>query len=217
MSILFEDRGAYRIAEEKARKVVSELLPEVVAAERKIKYDSEAGKFIFAFFDREIFVTYPEGAVLMSGGKRVSGAVAVVALHYLMYSGEPVEGHGWLPYRDMPGARHFSTAFESMAESRLSAYFGNKPERFVRSAVALGGVGEDVGDASFVVPALPRVPLLIAMWFATDEFPAAAKIYYKPNASYYLHSEDLAVIGVLAVDRLIEIDGEIGGGFPSTE
>jgi len=210
VSILFEDRRAYQIAEEKARKVISKLTPEIVAAERKVEYDAEERKFSLRLFDQEIRITYPDGVVLAESGSRVSGAVAVVALHYLFYSGEPVAGHGWLPYREMPGARHFCRAYEQMAETRLSAYFGNKPERFAVCAGALGGEREDIGESSFLIYALPRIPLLIAMWFATDEFASEAKIYYQPNASYYLHTEDLAVIGVLAVDRLIRMDETLG-------
>ncbi len=217
MSILFEQRDAYRIAEEKARKAIAELSPEVIAAERKVLYDSGAGRFVFMFFDREVFITYPEGIVLMAQGSRVSGSVAVVALHYLVYTGEPVKGEGWLPYLDMPGARHFCAALESRTESRLSEYFGESPERFSSAARALDGNEGDVGDASYVIYALPRIPLLVGMWFAIDEFPGAAKIYYQPNAPYYLHSEDLAVIGVLAVDRLIRIDSKLSGGLLSQD
>jgi hypothetical protein len=128
--------------------------------------------------------------------------VAIVALHYLYYRGEPLRTAGWLAYRDMPGGRDFSRAFESMAESILADRFGDAPEEFVRVAHALAGKAGDTGDYSFVIQALPRVPILVVLWPSTDDIAGAAHILFQPSTPYYLHTEDIAALGIVAAERL---------------
>ncbi|HEY5532652.1 MAG TPA: DUF3786 domain-containing protein [Candidatus Anoxymicrobiaceae bacterium] len=202
MSMMFEGRKAYSIAEAEVRVAVASLDPELTAAERGITFDSSAGRFVVPFLGEDVSVGFPGGEVTGASGKPLSGAVAIVALHYLYYRGEPLRAAGWLAYRDMPGGRDFSRAFESMAESRLADRFGDAPEEFVRVAHSLDGKAGDAGDYSFVIQALPRVHILVILWPSTDDVAGAANILFQPSIPYYLHTEDIAALGIVTAERL---------------
>ncbi len=210
MSMMFEDRDAYAIAESEARKAIGGLDPGHASAERGVEFEQVENRFRVPMLGDMVTVGFPDGEVAGSGGQPLSGAVAVIALHYLTYSGEPLRSPGWLAYRDMPGGRDFSRAFESMAEARLAEYFGEKPLKFERSARAMGGAPGDVGEYSFIIDALPRLPLMVVLWPACEDVGGAARILFQPSAPYYLHTEDLAALGVVAVERLIELSEDSG-------
>jgi hypothetical protein len=59
-------------------------------------------------------------------------------------------------------------------------------------------------DYSFVLPALRRVPLMVILWPACEEVGGAVRMLFRRSAPYYLHSEDLAALGIVAAERLIK-------------
>ena len=207
--MMFEDRGGYSIAERKAVEELSLVDPVDVAVEKGVRFDGGRKVFSIPFLGDTMSVSFPGGEVVARGGK-VSGAAAVLALHYLIYHGDPLRADGWLAYRDMPGARHFASAFEAMAESRIALHFGNRVRDFSEAARSLGGEPGEVGECSFVVPALPRILLLIVFWPGCEDWAGSARILFLPSAPYYYHSEDLAALGVVAAERLIEADERSG-------
>lgn len=203
MSMMFEDRGAYAIAEAKAVESMRSLDPSLAASERGVQYDEDSGSFLIPLLGTPVRVAFPTGEVTAEESRRLSGALAVIALHYLVYRGEPLRAEGWLAYRDMPGGRDFSRAFESMAEAKLAGALGSSPVLFARAAAALGGEPGGTGEHSFIMPALPRVPLLVVLWPACEDVGSGARLLFKPSAPYYLHTEDLAALGIVTVERLI--------------
>jgi hypothetical protein len=212
---MFEDRRAYSMAEEKAAGELLRLDPEVVALERGLVFDAAASEFRLPFLLRELRITFPGGAVMDEADQPISGAVAVLALHYLVYRGEPDTREGWLAYRDMPGARHFASAFEDMVEKRLATHFGDRPDDLGGAALSLGGTSSDIAEYAFELPAYPRMPLMVVLWPSNEEGQGSAKVLFPPSAPYYFHSEDLAALGVVAAERLIAQEmREIGRGCP---
>ena len=207
--MMFEDRGGYSIAEKKAIEELALVDPAVAAAGKGVDFDGAGSVFRVPFLGETLSVSFPSGAIVARDG-RVSGAAAILTLHYLIYHGEPLRADGWLAYRDMPGARHFASAFEAMAENRIASHFGARAIDFELAARSLGGEPGEVGDLSFLIPVLPRVPLLVVFWPACEEGVGSARVLFMPSAPYYFHSEDLAALGVVAAERLIEADPRTG-------
>ena len=52
------------------------------------------------------------------------------------------------------------------------------------------------------LPALPKIPLLLAFYEADDDFAAEAKIFYDLTAPNFLDLECLAVLGLMVVQEL---------------
>ena len=203
--MMFEDRKGYAIAERMAAEALRSIDPVQAAAERSVDFDAERGVFTIPFLGSKVFVSFPDGAVTSASDRKLSGAIAILALHYLIYRGEPLRSEGWLAYRDMPGARHFASAFEDMAEKRIAGAFGGDPESLSGPAARLGGIPSDIGDASFELPAFPRMPVLLVLWGACEGVEGSSRILFKPTAPFYLHSEDLAALGDVIADWLVAV------------
>jgi len=88
----------------------------------------------------------------------------------------------------------------------LVNYFSTDPEALVKAAEILGGEQADfpVGDVAVSIPALPKVPITIALSLADEEFPAEARIYFDETVESYLDSEQTYFLTHLMVSRLIE-------------
>lgn len=200
---MFENRKGYEIALRMAAVALGSIDPELAASERLVRFDADARTFVIPFLGTEVLVKFPGGEVRGRQDEKLSGAVAVLALHYLLYKGEPLSKSGWLAYRDMPGARQFASAFESMAESRIAGRFGRDADGFRSAAVLIGGIPCQAAPLSFEIPALPRVPVTVVLWEAAEGIEGTARLLFKPSAPYYLHSEDLAALGAVLAERLI--------------
>jgi hypothetical protein len=206
MSVMFAERNAYAIAEKKAVEDLARLDPQQVAAERGVGFDSDEGVFTVPFLGEEFKVSFKGGVVKGGGGRRLAGAALVLVLHYLTYRGEPLRTSGWLAYRDMPGARHFASAFEQMAEERLAYRFGEGHDGMEGPARKLWGEPAGLGDCSFEIPVFPRLSLLVVLWMHSEVEKGAAKILFPPSAPHYLHTEDLAALGVVLAERMVALD-----------
>ena len=203
---MFEDRKAYTIAEKKAAEDLARLDPHKIVAERGVSFDDGSGTFTVPFLGQELEVSFPGGLVNSSDGRRLEGAVVVLVLHYLVYRGEPLRDQGWLAYRDMPRARHFASAFEQMAEQRMAGHFSDNPGGIEAPARELWGEPARMGDRSFDIPVFPRLSLLVVLWKPSEVEEGSARILFPPGAPHYLHSEDLAALGVVLAERMVGLD-----------
>jgi len=117
---------------------------------------------------------------------------------------EPVERVGkLLRFSSLPGGHAYEVAFLRRAVQPIADVFGDEPEKLVEASKRLNGHVLAYGDFSVEIPALPRIPLIIILWRAS-EFPASATILYDESASSYLPTEDLAVLGELTTARLLQ-------------
>ena len=120
---------------------------------------------------------------------------------------EPVERTGRLVgFRDLPGGYAYEGAFVRRAVFPIAKMFGSDPERLVKAAMFLNGIGLSHGDASVEIPALPKVPLTYVLWLGDDELQPSASVLFDASASNYLPTEDLAVLAELTTLRLKHVD-----------
>jgi hypothetical protein len=110
-----------------------------------------------------------------------------------------------IPYDKLPGGYAYFGAFRRFAIDPLLNAFGDKIESLERSSLFLGGKSRSFGDISFQISVLPLIPITIVLWERTEEFPPRLSILYDTSASSYLPTEDLAHVGELLSDRLIEV------------
>lgn len=84
--------------------------------------------------------------------------------------------------------------------------FGSNPDKLVEAAKALGGGVTDfpVGNIAVELYLLPRVPMIIVLGLADEEFPAEAWIYFDETVESYFDSEQNYFLTHLAVSRLIQ-------------
>jgi hypothetical protein len=65
----------------------------------------------------------------------------------------------------------------------------------------------EIGDASFILRAFPRVPLQYVLWEDDEEFPPSAQLLFDACVDHYLSLEDIVVLGQVTTGRLINRSG----------
>ncbi len=70
-----------------------------------------------------------------------------------------------------------------------------------------GGEPVEIGDASFVLRAFPRVPLQYVLWEGDEEFPPSVQLLFDASVDHYLTLEDIVVLGQVTTGRLINRSG----------
>jgi hypothetical protein len=149
--------------------------------------------------------------VSAEGGPALSLTDQVLVLHYLTQAdGRPVAGE-WIAFREMPGAQTYHPVFYQRAISPLKAGFGANPALLVELAQALGATPGAGGDAAVIVPALPRVPLLLQVFAGDEDLPAEANVLFDRSAPGYLSAEDAAWLAGRVVYPLVG-RARAGGG-----
>lgn len=69
--------------------------------------------------------------------------------------------------------------------------FGNRAEQFRNKGLSLGGRSLDLGDASFQLPVLPRIPVVYVLWAADEEFSARLSVLFDSTADSMMHLDTL--------------------------
>jgi hypothetical protein len=136
--------------------------------------------------------------------KRTAQILWIILSHFSM-SNKTAKEEKLVNFRDLPGGVAYGAAFAKRAIAPIAETFGDKPSRLIVAGKALGGIVRNYGDVSIEIPALPRIPLVYILW-AKDEFEASANVLFQERSSDYLPTEDLAVLGELATNRLQDAD-----------
>ena len=128
--------------------------------------------------------------------------IAILLSHYSLANPTPLSGK-LVKFKDIQGGYAYEGAFNQRAIQPIAEVFGEDPEELPEAAKLLGGLRLNLGEFSVELTALKGIPLTYILW-AAGEFPASASILYDKSASNYLPTEDLAVLGELTTNRLIE-------------
>ncbi|MCF8034151.1 MAG: DUF3786 domain-containing protein [Desulfarculaceae bacterium] len=162
--------------------------------------ERRSGDILVPLFGRECRVS-PTG--IDSGRDGLLGhSMGVLLSRYLLGPyGEPgPEDASWVSFRDFPGSAPFQQGFSNTVERRIAAKRGEDPEGLRAAALELGAKeagGEFSYDLSLVLPALPKLPLLLLFNQADEGFPASCTVLFRPDAESYLDMECIAIAGML--------------------
>jgi hypothetical protein len=128
----------------------------------------------------------------------------ILILHYLVKSeGLPLSGK-WINFKQVPSGSIYYPAFVKRSQKPLCDFFSERLDLLERAAPTLGGEKTDYGDRAVIIPALPRVPVVLVFWSGDEEFQPEAHILFDSNISSYLSTEDVAVLCQQIVFGLIK-------------
>lgn len=133
-------------------------------------------------------------------------AEQALVLHYLKNAdGVPPAGQ-WITFREVESGEFYWSAFVKRAKDPLVKFFGSRPELLLELAPAVGGrAGEDTGDASVIVQALPLVSFLMVLWAGDEEFPPEGNVLIDKNIGHYLSTEDVALAAGLPIYKMMAL------------
>jgi hypothetical protein len=88
--------------------------------------------------------------------------------------------------REIPGGELFFRGPHALFKEPLEEQFGRDPEGFLQAGLNLGGKSTGMGDASFELMILPRVPVEYILYRADEEFPAQIIINFDSSIHHHL-------------------------------
>ncbi len=161
-------------------------------------------EFTLPYLGRVYRILWPTGEVLSyNTNKAAPTATALILLHYLAgASGKPPQGK-WLPFSQLWGGSSYNAAFVKRALKPLTEFFGHRPDLFKKLLLEKLNARPGRDANTYLVMALPRLPLLLRLEPGDQEVPASASILFDAVANEYLVTEDLAVLGESAAARLL--------------
>jgi len=161
------------------------------------------GRAWVAMLGRNYSVDLAKGQVLEGGRDPARGPHELLVLHYIT-NAMGIEPTGTLiSFRELRGGALYYAAFEGHTIKELVAAFGVSPDGLVGAAKSLGGSRAPVGHVGVTVPALPRIPVTVAVWRGDSEVPASANVLFDETIRRYLVTEDIVVLSELTVGGLV--------------
>ncbi|GAW92076.1 DUF3786 domain-containing protein [Calderihabitans maritimus] len=199
-----EIQGNYEDAYRQAVKEFSEKDPHLMARWSKARFDREKSVFCMRYCATDYFIHYPTGKFDTEEKIAIPLTDQIIMLQYLTQaSGMPIRNR-WLSFMELPGGPHHYAPFRQEAINPISQTFGDRLELFRQVALSLDGKATDMGDAGYILPVLPGLPLAYILWQGDEEFPPNANILFDYSASTYLPTATLYVLGINTTLKMLE-------------
>jgi Domain of unknown function (DUF3786) len=161
--------------------------PQEVSQRTLVTFQSEEG-YQIPFWDR-IYFCRPEKQHIWRREvpeKNLSFQEYLVLLMYLLKAREkPIEGKK-IHEREIPGGELFFRGPHALFKEPLEKAYGKDPKRFIQAGLMLGGQETGMGDASFELLVLPRIPVEYILHTEDEEFPAQITISFDRSVSWHL-------------------------------
>ena len=111
----------------------------------------------------------------------------------------------WVSATSLPYGEFFFRGPHALPTESVATAFGDRPEAFERAAWPEAACPKQsrTGGA-FVLPALPRVPMLAQLWERDEEFPARAGFLFDSTAGDHLMVDAILALSAIVAKRLVE-------------
>ena len=136
----------------------------------------------------------------------LGGGWGLVTLHHLKGCLNWKRNDEWTSFDMLSTGRPFAEAFRQRALLPLAERYGKVPNALLNDAAALGGTSMEMGDAAMIVPAFPRLNILIAAWQGDDEVQGRAVLLFDSGGARTLPDEDPAEVGISIAQALLSTD-----------
>ncbi len=187
---------AIELAFASAQRRLRDLDPAMVAKRAGVEWHEGqgGGELDITFLNRRYRVELPGVEVRNEAGEEPSLIRKVLILHYLIQSQGKELARRWVDFRSLPGGVVYYPVFRGRVIARLVRMFGERPREIISAAAPLGGRKIAMADWAVEIPVFPRVPVVFALWEASEEFAPEGAIMYDDVLPAYLETEDAIIV-----------------------
>jgi len=179
--------------------------PELVAARSGVSWltiGPDRGELHIPLWRNVCVFSFPELLGYTCKDEHLSDFQQAMFLYYLLTAdGAPLTGN-WISFADLPDGRTYNAAFQGYSGNEIVKTFGFDMNRFKSVCLKMDGKPVDIGSASFVFQALPRVPLMLTYWLGDEDFPSSCKVLFDESVSHYLPIDACAILGSMLTKRI---------------
>lgn len=201
--------GITAAGEEKAWSMLAERTPDDICKAASVRYDAVSGSYLVMSFGMEFTVSVRERG--MSG--RAQGSEVLLArlgdffrlsvLWYLVSAKDIPCTDRLTRIEHIKGGEAFSRGSHVLPLSKLARKYGDDREGFLQKGKSLGGEVRQYGDASVRLLPFPRVPVVISLWLADEEFPARADLLLDSSCDLQLPPDIAWSIAMMTVLMMV--------------
>jgi hypothetical protein len=187
---------AIELAFASAQQRLRALDPAMVAKRAGVEWHEGqgGGELDITFLNRRYQVLLPAAEVRGEAGGEPPLVKRVLILHYLIQAQGKELARRWVDFRSLPGGVVYYPVFRGRVIARLVRMFGERPREIISAAAPLGGRKIAMADWAVEIPVFPRVPVVFALWEASDEFAPEGTIMYDDALPSYLETEDAIIV-----------------------
>lgn len=191
--------------EEKAWEALRKVDPDDVCTRTGATYDRISGLYRFKSFgkdfslspdDKKILSDAPESDTLLQKLGFFFNFSVICSFHSA--KDVPLTGKLVNPV-NMKSGQLFFRGSHILPLDKVSERYGNDRDGFLERGRALGGVGLEYGDASVKLFPLPKVPVVLILWLADEEFPSRADILFDSSSEVQLPVDVIWSIAMLSL------------------
>ena len=191
--------------EEKAWEALGKVDPGDVCTRTGATFDRVSGLYRFKSFGKDFSVS-PQDKKILSDAPESDTLLLKLEFFFnfsvicSFYSAKDVPLTGKLinPI-NMKSGQLFFRGSHILPLDKVSERYGNDRDGFLKRGLVQGGVGLEYGDASVKLFPLPRVPVLLILWLADEEFPPRADILFDSSAEIQLPIDVIWSIAMLSL------------------
>jgi hypothetical protein len=171
-------------------KTLVALPPEDVCRRSLTSYDSHLHCYHVQVLN-ESYQVFPREMAIHKADNRngsLSIELRLLIVQYLIQAKDLPLGVKWISEKELKNGEMFYRGVHSldMFKNPLEEKFCLRPEDFLKAGLSIGGIKVDYGDIGLQFQGLPRIPVLLILWAADDEFPAKVNILFDPTIEHHL-------------------------------
>jgi hypothetical protein len=172
----------------------------------------EEGVFRLELLGREFRVDPSSRRIEGPGGREADFQEALVLLAYLGGETAPGISGDRVPLRSLPGGELFFAKTHTPATDDLPAKVDLDPGTFLRAGEEMGGRDTGQGDASWLMMALPQIPLEAFFFSGDEEFSFRVTVLIDRAAADYFSLDVVYALVNLLARRIKRLAKGYAGG-----
>lgn len=192
--------------EEKAWEILLSLDPEEVCRNAQVEYDNISRLYRVKSFGT-FFHLSPEEKKIFSDSdkselflKRLGDFFRLSVISYLVNSKNIPFTDRLIKIENMKDGEIFARGSHVLPINKLSARYNNEIDVFFKKGMDFGAERMNYGDASLKFYAFPRIPTVMILWRADEEFSPRGDLLFDSSCEFHLPVDviwSIAMINVL--------------------
>ena len=163
--------------------------------------------FILRFLNEDLLLDLEERCLRYLKGNQWEPfsypLLELISLVFLLHANPSSPDGTLVSVAELKTAHFFQGPHELKVGSLVKRY-GHDIEGFKDAAVSLGGEAQEMADASYKLPALPKVPLYYLLWEGDEEFEPHLSILFDRTVEHHLPADGIWGLVSLVSDALLK-------------
>lgn len=197
--------GVTDAGENKAWSILETLRPEDVCKNAAVAFDPGSGSYLIKSFGMEFRVSLREKRITSQAKgsdvllQRLGDFFRLSVLWHLVNAKDvPCSGR-LVKLAYVKGGEIFTKGSHILPLERLALKYGRKRDDFLAKGRELGGEVLAMADAAVQLYPLPRVPVVLTLWLADEEFPARADLLLDSTCELQIPTDIIWSVAMMSV------------------